>query len=124
MDFFASDILLRELGTVKLILEKLNRFQSSDQCSLSHFPKSSQGCSNMGHCAPKISTSLKDNASAYPSFAHKKRSYLELASSTVKTTVEMDNIAKSMRERGSKATLKLLLCSENLLNLIVTLRSR
>ena len=41
-----------------------------------------------------------------------------------KIVIEMDDIAESMRERGSKAPLKLLLCSENLLNPTVTLRSR
>ena len=53
---------------------------------------------------------MQDNAPGYPSFAHKKRSCLELASSTTKTIVEMDDIIKSMREIGSKAPLKLLLC--------------
>ena len=52
---------------------------------------------------------MQDNASAYHSFAHKKGSYLELASSTTKTAVEMDDIVESVRKRGSKAPLKLFL---------------
>ena len=59
---------------------------------------------------------MQDNAYTYPSIAHKKRSCLELASSMTKTTIEMDDIVESVRERGTKAPLKLLLYSENLLN--------
>ena len=52
---------------------------------------------------------MQDNASVYPSFAYKKGSCLELASLTTKTVVEMDDIVESMRKKGSKAPLKLLL---------------
>ena len=52
---------------------------------------------------------MQDNAFAYHSFAHKKGSCLELASSTKKIVVEMDDIVESVRKRGSKAPLKLLL---------------
>ena len=59
---------------------------------------------------------MQDNASTYLPIAHKKRSCMERASSMKETAVEMDNTAESVRERSSKAPLKLLLYLENLLN--------